>query len=50
MTPHKGYPRKNLASLISYPLQKYPIHPRERTEPHGYKPHYKGSYNSYTEH
>ena len=45
-TPDKVH-RKNL--VTSYPLQKYPIHKREITEPHGSKTHYKGSDNSYTE-
>ena len=30
-------------------LQKYPIHIRERTEPHVYKPNYKVSDNYNTE-
>ena len=46
MTPDKVH-KKNL--VTSFPLQKYPIHLIERTEPHGFKPHYKGSDSSYTE-
>ena len=41
-TPDKGHPRKILLKLKRYALQKYPIEPIERTEPHGYKPHCKG--------
>ena len=32
------------------PFQKYPIHSREGTEPHGTKPHYEGSVNPHNEH
>ena len=46
VTPYKGHRKK---SVTSYPLQKDPIHGRERNEPHGYKPHYKGLDNSYNE-
>ena len=46
VTPDKGH-RKNLVTIS--PLQKYPIHQREGTVPHGSKPHYKGLDNSYTE-
>ena len=46
VTPDKGHMNK---SVTSYPLQKYPIHKIERTEPHGSKSNYKGSDNSYTE-
>ena len=31
-------------------MEKVPIYLRKRTEPHGYKPHYEGSENSYSEH
>ena len=43
-TPDKGH-SKNL--VTSFPLQKYRIRQIERTKPHGSKPHYKGSDNSY---
>ena len=46
VTPDEGH-RKNL--VTRYRLRKYPIHQRERTEPNGSKPNYKGSDNSYTE-
>ena len=49
MTPYKVYTSKNLIVLKISPLQKYPIHIRERTEPRESKPHYKGQDNSYTE-
>ena len=35
--------------MTSYPLQKYPIHPRDRTQPHGSKPHYKVSDSYHTD-
>ena len=47
--PDKGRIRKNLVTFKGYPLRKYKIHLRDRTEPHGSKPHYKGSDNFYTE-
>ena len=37
MTPDKGH-RKEL--VVSSPLQKYPIHRRENSEPHGSKHFY----------
>ena len=39
--------RNNL--VASSPLQKYPIHQRVTSEPHGSKPFYTGSDNSFTE-
>ena len=45
MTPYKGH-RKNL--FKSDPLQKYPIHQIETSEPHGYKTFYTGSDNYFT--
>ena len=47
-TPYEGHTSKNLRTLTIYSFQKYPIYPRERTEPHGSKPHYKVSNNSNT--
>ena len=46
MTPYKVN-RKNL--VASSPLKKYPIHRRETSEPHGYKPFYTVSDNYFTE-
>ena len=42
VAPDRLYPRKNLVTLTSYSLGKYPIHLIERTEPRGCKPHLKG--------
>ena len=41
MTQDKEHHINNLVTVTSYPLQKYPINPREGTEPCGSKPHYK---------
>ena len=54
VTPYKVYcrnnllthPRKKLVTMTSCPLQKDPIHPRNKTEPLGSKPQYKGSDHS----
>ena len=46
MTPDKGH-GKNLVAIL--PFQKYPIHWRETSEPHGFKPFYTGSDNFFTE-
>ena len=46
MTPAKRH-RKNL--VTSAPLQRYPIHRRETSEPHGYKHFYTGLDYSFTE-
>ena len=48
MTPDKVHTSNNKVIITSYPFQKYPIYPREVTEPPGNKPHYKGSDNSHT--
>ena len=44
----KGYPRNNMVKITSSPLQKYSIYPREGTEPHINKSHYKVSDYFYT--
>ena len=44
------YPRNKLVTITSYPLKKYIIYPRERTESHGTKPQYEVSGNSHTYH
>ena len=49
MTPDKGNPIKNLVTLKTSLWKNELIHIREITKPHGFKPHYKGSYNYYTE-
>ena len=46
MTPNKVH--RNILFTTS-PLQKYPIHQRERTKTCRSKPHYKGSDYFYTE-
>ena len=48
VTPDKGRPRKNIVTMTSYKLKKYPIYLIERTKPHVTKPHYEGSYNFQT--
>ena len=40
-TPDKLYYGNRLVTLTSYPLKKYPIHPREGTKPHESKTRYK---------
>ena len=47
--PDEGYSRNKLVRLTSSPLQKDPICLIDRTEPHGSKPCYKVSYNSYND-
>ena len=49
MTLDKVYFRKRLVTLISFPLKKYPIHPRYKIEPYGYKLQYRVSDNPNTQ-
>ena len=42
VTWYKVNPSNNLVILTSYPLIKHRINIIDRTETHGYKPHYKG--------
>ena len=49
VTQDKGYCRKSLVTLISFPLKKYSIHPRYKTEPYGSKLQYRVSDNPNTQ-
>ena len=46
-TPDKVNPRKNIVKMTSYPLQKGPIIPRNRTGPHVTQTQYEGLDNSH---
>ena len=49
VTPYKQHPKKNIVTMTSYTLIKYPIYLKELTETHGTKLHYKESDNAHND-